>query len=155
MPNVLPLRCSAPASVPNRPMMHARLYKPDDHATLQEWCVGHRSESVPAAVLPPCGLVVEDAAGAPCAIAFLYMAVGVGVAWLAWMTTSPRLAPPAAARALKALLGAADAVCREHGYGLLFTMTNRSGLGTFLQRQGFKANHRNAAQYFREVPHGT
>ncbi len=135
--------------------MKARHYKTDDYPIFKAWCAGHHESAPAPGILPPCGVVIEDEEGAPLAIGFLYMAVGVGCAWLAWATTNPKLSPWNSLASLDYLECACEKVCSESDYGVLFTMTDREGLGAFLRKRGFVANHKGATQYFKEVGRGS
>ncbi len=135
--------------------MKSRHYVPSDYETFAKWCEGHKMPAPPKTVLPPCGVVIEDDAGIPVSMGFLYMSVGVGVAWLAWATTSTKLAPWRSIAALEYLVRASEAVCAASDYGVLFTMTDREGLSSFFKRQGFTANHTGATQFFKEVNRGS
>ena len=131
--------------------MTARLYTPADYPTVAEWFAAHGQPAVPEAVLPACGVVMEDAEGRAACAAWLYQAQGVSVAWLAWMVSNPALTPMQAEDALNGLVGASEAVARDLGATVMFTMTERRGLGALLQRRGFTPNHRGMTQFFRQL----
>lgn len=114
------------------------------------WWEGHRMQPVPLEVLPKCGVFVggEDDAEAD-AVAWLYMDNSIGVAWVSWITSNPALSAVKAAKALSYLLESVEEVAKELNYGLLFTMTDRDGLGRFLGKREWKKNHSGMTQYFK------
>jgi len=135
--------------------MKTRLYSPEDYATICEWWKGHKIGCVPAALLPKCGVLVEDEGELICA-AWIYMDNSVGVAWMSWLTTKPKLTVKRCAKALEILMGAIEVLCNEFDYGILFTMTDQHGLGKWFERNGFSPNHSGMTQYFKPVKnHGT
>lgn len=131
--------------------MKSRLYATADFPVIKKWFEGHSGKAVSEAVLPKCGVIVEDDGGAPLAAAWIYQDNSVGVAWLAWIVTNPAISVRTAPAALEYLLDSAEAICREFNYGLLFTMTDRPALGRWLKKQGFEANHSGMSQYFKVI----
>ena len=131
--------------------MKTRLYEPEDYAVISPWWVGHAGSLVPEDVLPKCGVVTESDDGMPLAAAWLYMDNSVGVAWMSWLVSNPDVGPIKAAKAIGVLLEALEELCKEFNYGVMFTMTDQKGLGQFLSRKGFTANHSGMTQYFKKV----
>lgn len=131
--------------------MPARLYAPSDYATVAAWWQGHNQPAVPQGVLPPCGFVMEEPGGRLLCAAWLYQAEGVSVAWLAWLVSNPAMTPIEAENALDGLVCASQVLARDMGATVLFTMTERHGLGALLQRRGFVPNHRGMTQFFRTL----
>lgn len=131
-------------------MIDTRLYSPGDFPTISPWFTGHGGSPVPEKILPKCG-VVAVLNGQPVAAVWLYMDNSVGVAWLAWLVTSPELPLFTAEEALRVLLGAAEAVAKSLDYGLLFTMTNKPALGRWFKGHGFAPNDSGSTQYFKPL----
>jgi hypothetical protein len=130
--------------------MKSRLYTPADYATVERWFIGHGSKVVPESILPRCGIVVEDG-GEALAACWLYQDNSVGIAWLAWLVSNHTLSPQRAVKAVKTAVEAAEAVAKGLGYGLLFTMTERHGLGRLLQSEGYRPNHQGMTQFFKPL----
>ena len=130
--------------------MLARLYKPEDYPTVRAWFIAHGGQPVPASMLPRCGIVAESD-GQPRAAAWLYQDNSVGMAWLAWMVSCPHQPLFHVEQALSCVLGAAERVARDLGYGVMLTMTEKPALGRWLRRQGFEANHEGMTQYFKPL----
>ena len=131
--------------------MTTRLYDPKDYAEISLWWEGHGGTLVPEAVLPKCGSVVVGDDGQLLSAAWLYMDNSIGVAWMSWLVSNPEVGPIKSAKSLTVLLGAIEELCKEFGYGCLFTMSDRKGVGHFLNRNGFTANHSGMTQYFKKV----
>mgnify|MGYP003650262624 CR=1 FL=1 len=106
---------------------------------------------IPEGVLPNCGSVMVGDDGQLLSAAWLYMDNSTGVAWMAWMVSNPEIGPIKSAKSLHVLLGAIEELCKEFHYECLFTMSDRKGVGHFLNRNGFIANHSGMTQYFKKV----
>lgn len=119
--------------------MKARIYKPEDYDTVKPWWVGHGVPDVSKAVLPPLGVIVEDDEG-PVAVCWLYLALGVGVSWLAWLTTKPGLTPFVAAHAVKYLVQSSEAALPPE-YGLMAAMPQQESYKRLLESEGYIAAH--------------
>ena len=131
--------------------MKSRLYDPKDYEVISPWWEGHTGNIVPEAVLPKLGTVVEDDDGNPLAAAWLYMDNSIGVAWMSWLVSNPEIGPIKSVKAITLVLNSIEELCKEFNYGCLFTMTDRKGVGSFLGRNGFTANHSGMTQYFKKV----
>ena len=126
----------------------------EEHGNLMtvfdNWWVGHNMPPVPLACLPKCGVMVEQN-GAPVAVAWLYMDNSIGAAWVAWLTTRPRLKAKESVKVLNYLLGAIEAVAYELDYKLLFTMAEGRGLQSWFKKRGFIENHSGMTQLFKNL----
>jgi len=131
--------------------MKTRLYVPEDYPTIETWWARHGMAPVPEKVLPDCGVVVMDDAAEPLAAVWLYQDNSVGVAWLAWLVTDGVTGPFPIEKAILVLVEAASNVAKDLNYGLLFTMTERHGLGKWFERNGWVRNHTGMAQYFKTL----
>lgn len=118
---------------------------------VEKWFEHHQDGiSVPQNLLPKLGIIVE-VDGVPSCAGWVYHDNSIGVAWLAWLVTNPENGPIRSADALEYLIGAAGEAARANDYGVIFTMTEKSGLGALLKRNGFKANHKGMTQYFKPL----
>lgn len=110
---------------------------------LTAWWQAHGWNPVPLAILPRCGIWIEDDTGNPLAAAFLYMEnSGVGVAWLEWMVTNPAIAPRKAYVAIGVITQAAREVALELDYGVLMTTCRQESLARTLEKNGFSVTDR-------------
>ena len=116
--------------------MQTRLYRPDDYSTACEWWDGHDHPHVSEAVLPCCGVVVEDMRLQPVAMGWLYLDNSRGVSMLAWMVTNPNNLPRDSVRSLTILAEASKQVSKELGYGVLIASA-AEGLARLLSKNGF------------------
>jgi hypothetical protein len=123
----------------------------EDYATFEPWWVKHQGQSIPLAALPPVGVVALDDDGTPAAAGWLYMAVGVGVAWMAWITTNPDLPAFRALRGLSLVEGGLEALAKTHNYNVVFTETQKPALVRWMQARGYVKNHSNITQLLKRV----
>ena len=79
------------------------------------------------------------------------MAVGVGVAWMAWSVTNPNISPIRALRALSLATGGLEALAVTHNYSVVFTETNKPALVRWMQARGYVKNHSNITQLLKRV----
>lgn len=119
--------------------MNARLFNPENYPIVEGWWKAHGVPAVGASALPPLGVIVEDESG-PLAVCWLYLALGVGVAWLAWLTTNPEQSPLKAAKAVKYLIQAAEAALPIE-YDLLAAMPQQESYKRLLQKEGYTTAH--------------
>lgn len=111
--------------------------------TLAGWWPAHGWNAVPLAVLPRCGVMIEQDDGTPMAAAFLYMEnSGVGVAWMEWTVTSPQLTPRQSLLAITMLTQAVREVALELDYGVVMTTARQESLVRLLERNGFAVTDR-------------
>jgi hypothetical protein len=122
-----------------------------DYPIVSPWWVAHQGVTVPANILPPVGVMVVDDNGAPMAAAWLYMAVGVGVAWMSWSVTNPSLPAQQRVRALDVVADALEVLCCTHDYGIMFTETDKPALTRWFKARGFVQNHAGVTQLFKRV----
>lgn len=110
---------------------------------LEAWWRGHGWDPVALAVLPRCGVMIEDDAGQPIAAAFLYMEnSGVGVAWMEWTVTRPELPGRQAYLAITMLTQAVREVALALDYGVVMTTARQDSLVRVLERNGFAVTDR-------------
>lgn len=124
---------------------------PVDYALVSEWWVKHQGVAVPFNLLPPVGVMAMDEDGTPAAAGWLYMAVGIGVAWMSWSVTNPNIPPIRALRALATATSALEAVAVAHDYHIVFTETAKPSLARWMQARGYVRNHSGAIQLFKSV----
>ncbi len=116
--------------------MTVRNYLPSDAAAVGAWWEARHGRTFPAAMLPPCGVVVEDNAGPVCAL-WLYMSVGIGVAFLENPVARPGLPPMRSMEAFDLALGALEITAKDHGYGVMVCHT-MPPIARMLKKRGWK-----------------
>jgi hypothetical protein len=122
-----------------------------DYPIVRPWWEKHQGVAVPINILPPVGVMVEDEDGHPLAAAWLYMAVGVGVAWMSWSVTNPAMLPQKRVKALEVVTDALEVLCCTHDYGIMFTETDKPALTRWFKARGFVQNHAGVTQLFKRV----
>ena len=122
--------------------LRARFYEQDDLPLLQEWWVSRHSEDPPVGLLPPLGVVVEDASGEAIGMLWCYESYGVGVAWLEYPVTRPGLTMKQAgavmAVAVMACMQVAGKECVPPATYHVFRVATSSPIARFLGRLGFQ-----------------
>ncbi len=71
---------------PNAPSL--RVWNSDDYPLLCEWWLKHSRDTIPAAILPKTGYVLERDGKPTCAM-FVYLTVDLGVATFRWSVSEP------------------------------------------------------------------
>lgn len=111
----------------------AREYRKEDWPMVEEWWSGHASgRALVESMLPPVGIVVERD-GEPVAALWCYLSAGVGVAFLESPVARPGMSIKRTSEVMAFAMGAIEAVCERHDYGLLIVNT-LPGIGRWLQR---------------------
>lgn len=105
--------------------------------TFSAWWKAHGWPGVALGILPKCGVLVEDDAGGPLAVAWLYQDNSVGVAWLEWIVTNPAMTPKQSYLAVAMLVQAAREVAVALDYGVVMTTARQHSLARVLGRNGF------------------
>lgn len=107
-----------------------------DWQTVSGWHEARHGEPLPETILPPLGIICEDAKG-PAAAVFAHQSLGIGVAHADHFLTRPGLSFGEARRAGARLLEGLRAVLREQDYGFLKVFTACPALRRSLVRLGF------------------
>ena len=96
-----------------------REYAKTDWPMLDRWWREHTSKTVLIeSVLPPVGVVVEQD-GEPVAALWVYLSVGVGIAFIENPVTKPGLTFVEASEVMGCAMRAIEAICKTHDYGML------------------------------------
>jgi hypothetical protein len=117
--------------------MNTRLYMPSDYPVLAPWWPAHGWPAVSQAILPKCGVIVEEE-GKPLAVAWLYMDNSVGVSMMEWTVTNPENSAKQSLSALKVLIGAVRMLAKEFDYGVMLTSVKQPSLCRLYERCGFQ-----------------
>jgi hypothetical protein len=122
--------------------LRARFYEQDDLPLLQAWWSSRHGEDLPVALLPPLGVVVEDAGGEAIGMLWCYESYGVGVAWLEYPVTRPGLTLKQAwavlAMAAAACMRYAGHHCDPPARYKVFRVATPSPIARLLRRLGFQ-----------------
>lgn len=115
-----------------------RHYQPTDWPTVKAWWEAHQTSRLfEPALLPPVGVIAE-CDGDPHAACWLYMAVGVGVAFVDMPVSKPGLKLSEVSAAFRMVLEALEAIAKAHDYGVIIAHT-LPPIARHLQRQhGFE-----------------
>jgi hypothetical protein len=120
----------------NDPLYQIRVYgQPDDGQLISSWRQGHGMDASPLSILPPTGFFVERD-GEPVCVAFLYLSVGIGVAFMEWVISKPGMTYKESAAAFRVLLDFLKLHAASLDYGVIISHTSPGG-GEFLRRCGF------------------
>lgn len=128
--------------------------RPDDKQVIADWWAEHGHGDMPVELLPPSGFLVSRD-GERVAGAFLYLAVGIGVAFLEWAVAKPGLPLAEAIKAFDVLVDFMKQHTAAIGYSVLWANT-LPGIGRVLRRRhGFHpVGSRVAMVYGKEAQHG-
>ena len=98
-------------------------------------------------VFPPDGyIVIRDSK--PLMMAWVYVAFGIGIYWMAWITPNPDNSAIQNAVAMKFLLKRVDEIMQRDKYNCCFIMSNNEPLSKMLKTEGFVKNHE-GVQYWK------
>lgn len=105
----------------------------EDYAMITAWADSrpHTVGGFDPGFAPPCGIIIERN-GIPEMCAFLYMPVGIGVAFVDFVFTRPGVSLAKALETFAFCSGLLCAVAKTHDYGVIrgFTEGTISGLAT-------------------------
>ena len=116
-----------------------------DWQTVSGWYAARHGAPLPETLLPPLGVMCEDADG-PAGVMFAYQSAGIGVAFIDPIVTRPQMAAEAAHAVLGRALEGIEAVLRKEGYSLLRCFTESEALARAVGRHGFTGTNRNLAK---------
>lgn len=103
---------------------------------ISRWWVAHGWPVLPAAILPPLGIVVKRDGVPHCAM-WVYMAVNCGVCQMEWLTSNPACEPM---RILRAISFGIEFLANETGtlgYHTMLTCCRQPELVKLYERNGF------------------
>lgn len=113
-----------------------RQYDPQQDAeTVSFWWGLRRETPMPLGLLPPVGVVVITDGEPVCAL-WMYMSVGIGVAFLENPVAAPGMPPRETAEAFRLAIEALESIALAHDYGVLMCHTP-AGIARVLRQQGF------------------
>lgn len=121
-----------------------------DSATIQPWWDDRRGFPFPAGALPPVGVIAEDETG-PVAAVWLFMAVGVGVAWMAFQCTNPAASAASKLNGLRRCVESLECVAVAHDYHIVMTESYTIGMGRLWGRLGYRVNHERVTQFLKQI----
>jgi hypothetical protein len=102
-----------------------------------EWWAAHGWPGVPLAILPKCGVLVEEDDGTMVAVAFLYMDNSVGFSMMEWTVTNPKASPKHAYMAIAMLVQSVREVAISLDYGVVMTTAKQHALSRCYEKNGF------------------
>jgi hypothetical protein len=118
--------------------MKTRLYDPKDYPLVSPWWPAHGWPMIAEAVLPKCGIVVEDDEGVARAASWLYMSNSNGVSMMEWTVTNPLNKPKESFRAVQTLIGAMRELALLFDYGMILTTAKQPALIRLYEKSGFE-----------------
>lgn len=117
-----------------------RLYTDDDYEDLKRWSLDHGVDVFPPHIYRV-GLVDEAADGEKHGMVFVLMSnAGEGIAFIEWLTMNPANSARQSAKSEEALMGAAQALAKEHNYGMVVTHVPKRRIWRY-KRKGWIENH--------------
>lgn len=114
------------------------------------WWAERGLEAPPGWLLPPCGYVVRDEAGAA-AVAWLAVTEGVPAGRVEWMATRPGLSGVQARCAGKLMLGAMEGECRRRGLRVLYAASCLPQMVREIEACGFEATRMGVVHLVKEI----
>lgn len=96
-----------------------------DASMVNAWAKAHGRDRLPVEYLPPDGVIVERA-GEPVAAGWLYKSLGVGVAFMEYLTTRPGQTASETRSATEFMVAYFQASCRDDDYGIIISSVSRS-----------------------------
>ena len=121
--------------------INVRKFTPEDLPEFEAWWAARHVGALPAGLLPPLGVVVEDEKG-PAGMLWCYECYEVGVAWLEYPVTRPglnvRRAGVVMAMAVAACMQYAGHHCIPPARYHVFRVATPSPIARFLRRLGFQ-----------------
>lgn len=134
-------------------MIETRPFVPEDLQTIAWWWAVRDFAMLPAAVLPPLGVVAcED--GKPIAACFLYVGrsiTGQGMGWAEWAVTMPGLSPRKAKDALEKSIRAIISLAKEQKCVFIFTSLHNRGLKKLYAEAGYTKTDEDVTQFIYQV----
>jgi|GEM_PF-2154581 len=117
-----------------------------DLSLISEWWSTHEKGRLPLELLPPTGFfVLKD--DQPVAVVFLYLSVGVGVAFLEWAVSKPELSLKEARQAFDVLMDFTKVYLTDLDYGVIWANT-LPGIARALKQHGFTSQGNRHALYY-------
>jgi len=118
--------------------LKARLYGEQigDYQTVSGWWEARHGRPLIETLLPPLGIIIEDAAG-PVAALWCYQSVGIGVCFLEFPVARPFLSLQKSIEALRFAVEACIQIAKAQGDYSLFRCYTLPGIGRVLKSMGF------------------
>lgn len=107
-----------------------------DYPVVSEWWKAHGWPSVPQAMLPKLGIMVERN-GDPCLAGWLYMDNSCGVSMLEWVVSNPETPPRDVLRSIEHLTCAIKLCAAQNGYHSMLTSCKQESLARAYEKNGF------------------
>lgn len=107
-----------------------------DYPVVSEWWKAHGWPSVPQAMLPKLGVMVERN-GDPCLAGWLYMDNSCGVSMLEWVVSNPATPPRDVLRSIEHLTSAIKLCAVQNGYHSMLTSCKQESLARAYEKNGF------------------
>lgn len=122
--------------------LEARIYgqKVGDYQLVNEWWRRHNDSDLPETLLPPLGVIVEQA-GEPLGALWCYESFGIGVAFLEWPCSKPGLTSKQATEVFRYAVEACIQVAKSHGDFCIFRCSTLAPIARILPKFGFIPEH--------------
>lgn len=118
----------------------ARIYgeASGDYQIVSSWWKARRGEELPETMMPPLGIIIEDAKG-PCAALWCYQCFGIGVCFLEFAISRPGMGFRHASNAFKMAVDACIRVAKSHGDFTVFRGFTSPAIARVLEGFGFQS----------------
>jgi hypothetical protein len=107
--------------------MLARPIREDDIPTVNAWWDARDEGTMPAGVLPPCGVLVVDGE-TPVAAAWMYRPEGCKVGMIDWLVARPGMDAPITRKACRLAFTFLTMEAKRAGLSYLFASVSRAGM---------------------------
>ena len=126
------------SEAPTIPALQARLYgeKLGDYQVVSGWWEDRHGEPLAETILPPLGVIIEDGQG-PCAALWCYECFGVGVCFLEFPISRPKLSFGSAMQAFEMAVEGCIRVAKLHGDFSIFQGYTLPAIARALRSIGF------------------
>jgi len=132
--------------------MHIRPWSRDtDYDTLVKWWNQHEFGVVPREVLPPDGIIVEEA-GVPLCAGGIYIGMGTEFAFMEWVVADKDANKRQLHRALRMCVDALFELAQAKGMQLVFTTTSEGALQKrYIKYHGMELTENHVKTYLKDL----
>jgi hypothetical protein len=125
------------------------MYRPDDYPVIVKWWESRGIAAIPAHVLHPCGVVVEDGEHRLLGAAWLYQDNATSMAWIGWPILSTEVHCRHVLRVFDVLLGGIEAVAKSIGRNVVHAAVDKRSLKKWFAMRGFIVSAENVTSFIK------